>query len=399
MRQGLADFCAVEFMALVLCLSLLPTVTIATDIVVALLPEGDRGVAPAVIDGEFKLAELEAMRVQLDGGPVERVFAGHGGSVSKGGSRSSDFVDLALIYRFTLPRSENPLDAAYWLSKAPGVVWAEAIYQPFKPEPPVDYGEDYQPPPPEYGLISTDDYIVPDDPLFPEQNSLRQMHCPEAWAISTGSTNIVICAIDGGYTDDHPDLMGSMWNNPEEKNGPEYDTNGFPGDIHGWNFSTDTPDICDPFLPFAGHGVACTSVYSARGNNGIGIAGILWKASVMPTVYEYQPQQFMGARNVVYAADNGARVMQASFGGYYRCSKTGLAAFQYARDNGLLMFAVAGNSGVFLPVYPGAYPSVLAVAGVDRNDVLMGSNFGYWPEVSAPLDGSKTCSLGGGYGG
>ena len=379
--------------------SLLPmTAARAAEIAVALLPDAVRKVSPVIIDGAFRLEELEVLRLRFRGGPVEHVFPGRERDQRRD-SAGDGRIDLALIYKFSIPPSENALNAAYWMSKAPGIEWAEPIFDlPPLTAFPVDYGEDYRPPAPEYDLVSTEDYIVPDDPLFSEQSAFRQMHFPEAWAISTGSTKLVICAIDGGYTNDHPDLAGSMWDNPEEEHGPEYDTNGYPGDIHGWNLRTNTPDISDPFLPSIGHGVACTSVYGARGNNGIGIAGAVWDASVMVTVYEYVPRQMVGANAVVYAVDNGASVMQASIGGHFLCCKTGAAAFEYARDNGLLMFCAAGNSGVFVPLYPAGYPSVLSVAGVDRNDVLMSSNYGRWAKVSAPLDGTMTCTVGGGYG-
>lgn len=373
--------------------------TSAAEIVVALSPESVDGAQPILQQGVFALDELEAVRLTLRGGPPEPVFPGHSRAHTRDGAHQDKATDLSLLFAFEVPESTNLLDAAYKLSKLPGVEWAEPIFDlPMESEDVFEYPRSLEPPSGEYQLESTGGFVAPNDPLFAEQNSLMQMHCPEAWTISTGSTEVVICAVDGGYYADHPDLIGSLWDNPEESLGPQFDTNGYPGDTHGWNFSQNTPDICDTFLPFIGHGVACTSVYSARGNNGIGIAGILWDATVMATVYEYQPPQLMGAKNAVYAVDNGASVLQASFGGYSRCSKTGEAAFKYAREKGLLAFAVAGNAGVFLPVYPGAYPDVLAVSGVDRKDVITGSNFGHWPNVSAPLDGSVTCTLEGGYG-
>ncbi|MBN1593180.1 MAG: S8 family serine peptidase [Candidatus Coatesbacteria bacterium] len=384
-------------LSILLCLFLPFASAKATEIAVALSPRAVRGVTKVVSDGAFVPDELEAFRVKLGGGPVEQVFPGREPD-GRRGEADGDGIDLALIYKFSIQPSKNALNAAYQIGKIPGVEWAEPIFD----LPPVadltyDYGDNYQPPEPEYGLISTDDYVVPNDPLFSEQSAFRQMHFPEAWAISTGSTQLIISTIDSGYSDDHPDLMGSLWDNPEEANGPEHDTNGFPGDVHGWNFRANTPDISDPWLSI-GHGVACSSVYGARANNGIGIAGAVWDASVMVTIYSYLPYQMTAANAIVYAADNGAGVMQASIGGTNLCCRTGLAAFEYAREKGLLMFAAAGNFGIFLPFYPAGYPSVLSVAGTDRNDVLMGSNYGHWAKVSAPLDGTMTCTVDGGYG-
>ncbi|MBN1593466.1 MAG: S8 family serine peptidase, partial [Candidatus Coatesbacteria bacterium] len=370
----------------------------AGEIVVSLAPNSVRGVLSAIEDGSFVQSELEAARVSLGGGSVEPVFAAHIEAM-KGRRNETDRLDAPLqrLFKFKVPASTNMLNASYMLSKLPGVVWAEPIFDFTCPTDDASTLDCISPPPDvSLKLESTEDYVTPNDTYFPYQSTIHQMHCPEAWAISTGSTQVVICAIDCGYTSSHPDLDGSLWINPEESEGPGYDTNGYPGDIHGWNFSLDTPNVEDEYYMGSWHGVLCTSVYSARGNNGMGIAGIVWDAPTMITIYKYIPSQLAGADNAIYAADNGARVVHASMGSLY--SKTGKAAFQYARDKGVLIFAAAGNAGRFYGGYPAGYAGVAAVGGVDRNDVPMNSNYGYWTDVSAPLDGAGTCApFGGGY--
>ena len=371
----------------------------AGELVVAISAEAVSKAHSVVLDGAFALKELEAARISLRGGPPEPVIPSQCEARSNGCAPPDGAPDLSLLYGFEVPQSTNLLDAAYKLSNLPCVEWAEPLSDiPHIGGNPSYFIGDKLPSEPELGLESSDDYVVPNDPLFAEQNSLRQIHCPEAWAISTGSTQVVICAIDGGYSDDHPDLLGTMWNNPEEMNG-HGDTNGFPGDIHGWSFILDTPQVTDDFYPLNGHGVSCTSIYSANSNNGEGIAGIIWNATTMVTVFGYRPWYRLGVENVIYAADNGARVSHACLGALDGYSKTARLAYEYSRSKGLLTFAASGNGSSPLPLYPAAFPSVVAVAGVDRNDAPLVSNFGHWTGVSAPLDQVVTCSPGGSYGG
>ncbi|MBN2208079.1 MAG: VCBS repeat-containing protein [Candidatus Coatesbacteria bacterium] len=372
----------------------------AGELVVALSSEALREARCAVLDGAFVLQELETARLRLAGGPPQPMVSSHCKAGVKGNVLPDGAPNLSLLYRFEVPRSTNLLDAAYKLGKLPGVEWAEALHDiPYVEDVPVYYGDELPPPEPELGLESSDGYVVPNDPLFPNQKSLMQTHFPEAWSISTGSTQVVICSIDGGYTDSHEDLMGSMWDNPEEANGPN-NSNGYLGDIHGWNFSANTPYVYDSFHPGAGHGVPCTSVYSARGNNGIGMTGMLWDATVMITIRDWNDTALDGVKSAVYAADNGARIAHMGAGGPHSYSKTGKSMIQYARSKGLLIYAAAGNDRVFMPRFPAGYREVVAVAGVDGNDVPLGTNYGYWTGASAPLDilNCVTCTSEGGYG-
>ncbi|MCD6326021.1 S8 family serine peptidase [bacterium] len=370
----------------------------AAEIAISLSPRALRGTSPLVVDGAFTFDELEAARISLDGGPAEPVCPQHCDARAKSGSLQEGCPDLSLLFRFSVSDSVNLLDAAYKLSNLPGVEWAEALLDyPRAQEPPAYFSSNLPEPEPVIGLESTEDYIVPNDPYFPLQGSLMHMRFPEAWAISTGSTQVVICSIDGGFTDAHEDLVGAMWDNPEEANGPS-DSNGYIGDIHGWNFPADTPFVYDDFHPGAGHGVNCTSVYAARGNNGIGMAGMLWDATVMVTIRDWTDVVLDGAKSAVYAADNGARIAHMAAGSIY--SKTGKSMIRYSRSRGLLIYGAAGNEGDFSPRYPVAYRDIVAVAGVDRNDVPMGTNYGYWTGASASLDNEQciTCSPGNVYG-
>ncbi|MBN1593181.1 MAG: VCBS repeat-containing protein [Candidatus Coatesbacteria bacterium] len=400
MYRRVAPLFAIGLLAFVTFLGFFTVTAAACDMVVALSSKVVREFDPLDVDGQFLLKELEAIRLRLDGGPVEQLFPEQAKHRRDGVVLDPDCPDLTLLYKFSIPLTEDPLDVAYRLSKVPGVEWADPLLEAMEFDWPETYsGEDIPPRELELGLESTDDYIVPNDPLFSTQGALVQMRFPEAWSISTGSTQVVICGIDGGYTDSHEDLIGSMWDNPEEANGPS-DTNGYIGDIHGWNFSGNTPYVWDSFHPGADHGVCCTSVYSARGNNGIGIAGMLWDATVMVCIRDWNIPQLDGIKSAVYAADNGARVAHLGMGSPDYYGKTGKSMVQYARSKGLLVYAGVANFGIFQPHYPAAYKEIVGVAGVDRNDVPMGTNYGDWTDVSAPLevDICRTCTPDGGYG-
>ncbi|MBN1593467.1 MAG: S8 family serine peptidase [Candidatus Coatesbacteria bacterium] len=380
-------------------LTIAPFEASAGDLVVSLSSRSVKGMTEVVRDGEFLLPELERTRRMLEGGPPEPVVPSHSYRETKRNSPKGA-PDLSLLYKFEVPDTINPLDAAYRLSKIPGVEWAEPMLDlPRFEEHDPFLGLDLPESEPMLGLESTEDYVVPNDPLFPTQGCLFQMHLPEAWAISTGSTQVVICAIDSGFMQHHEDMIDAMWENPEEANGPS-DSNGFMADIHGWNFGAKTPYVADDFSPAIGHGVNCTSVYAARGNNGIGMAGLLWDATVMITVRDWNNVLLDGCKCAVYAADNGARIAHMGAGGPTSYCKTAKAMIEYSRAQGLLIYSAAGNECDFAPRYPAAYRSAVAVAGVDRLDVPTGTNYGYWTGASAPLDLEmcRTCIIEGGYG-
>ena len=135
----------------------------------------------------------------------------------------------------------------------------------------------------------------PDDPRFNDQWPLRRSTIKEAdidmeaaWDITTGGKignthDIVIAVIDDGFQIDHPDLIENLYVNHGEipGNGIDDDKNGYIDDYIGWNFETDNDS-----LNTGDHGEPVAGVIGARGNNGIGIAGINWEVKILPLLLD-----------------------------------------------------------------------------------------------------------------
>jgi subtilisin family serine protease len=205
---------------------------------------------------------------------------------------------------------------------------------------------------------------------------------PEAWDIQTGSENVVLAVIDSGVDYNHQDLAANMWTNSGEiaGNGIDDDGNGYIDDVRGYDFINQDNDPMDD----NGHGSHVAGTIGAAGNNNIGVVGVSPNVSIMPL-------KFLGfngggstsdaVRAVDYAANNGAKVINASFGGG-GYSQAMFNAIGDANNNGVLFIAAAGNASSnndSTPSYPANYdlPNVISVAATNYVDQLSWfSNYG-----------------------
>jgi thermitase len=205
----------------------------------------------------------------------------------------------------------------------------------------------------------------PDDKYFGAQWNMQKVGAPEAWNVTTGSSNVIIAILDTGVDLDHPDLANKIISNINFSN------------------STTTDDVY-------GHGTHVAGIAAAMTNNGVGVAGLGYSATIMNVkvlgdtgsgAYSWI------ASGIIWAADNGADVISMSLGGS-AASSILEDAINYAWSKGVVVVAAAGNNGNMVPVYPAYYANCIAVAATDASDARpLWSNYGDWVDVAAPGSG------------
>lgn len=216
------------------------------------------------------------------------------------------------------------------------------------------------------------------------------MNVLKGWEITTGSEDVIVAILDSGVKLDHPDLDGRIWvNNSETRNGKDDDGNGFIDDINGWNFSYDNSNVKDD----GGHGTNIAGTIGASTNNSIGYAGVDQKCKLM--ICKNLDDENLGeyswwAESLYYAANNGAKVINMSEGGY-DYSKTLKTAIDYAYNAGCLIVASMMNKNNDDSYYPASFPNVMAIGATDTDDSRCrqftwggGSNWGKHIAVVAP---------------
>jgi subtilisin family serine protease len=158
----------------------------------------------------------------------------------------------------------------------------------------------------------------------------------------------------------HPDIQANIWTNPgetgqdasgaeKEGNGIDDDRNGYIDDWQGYDFSDNDNDPMD----YDGHGTHVAGTVAARGNNGQGISGVMWQAQVMALKMFPNSVSNVAAAAIKYAANNGARAANYSWGAY-GSSAAVKDAIEYALQRNMLSIAAAGNDGVEGILYPAA---------------------------------------------
>jgi subtilisin family serine protease len=252
--------------------------------------------------------------------------------------------------------------------------------------------------------------VTPSDPGFAQQWGLESpanfdINASAAWDFSTGSAGTIVAVIDSGIDVHHPDLAGRLWTNPREIAGnfADDDANGFTDDIHGWSFLDNTANLSDD----AGHGSHVAGIIGAASNNGIGVTGVDWHARLM--ILKFIDSAGNGAlsdavRAIHYAIANGARVINASWGGSTP-SKALNDAIRAALNQNVVFVTAAGNEAANNDVYrsyPASYrmANVLVVAAANQAGQLAGfSNFGRKTvDLAAPGVDIRSTLSGGGYG-
>lgn len=223
---------------------------------------------------------------------------------------------------------------------------------------------------------------VPNDPSYNVLYGMTKIQAPAAWDISTGSKSVVVAVIDTGVQYTHPDLSANIAVNSGEtpNNGVDDDRNGYTDDYYGYDFINNDGNPMDDHY----HGTHCAGTVGAKGNNGVGVAGVAWNVSILPVkVLDGYGSGTLAsvAAGINYATARGAKILSMSLGG--GSSSTTLEnAISAARQSGVMIVAAAGNSGLntdYYPSYPASSPqdNVVAVAATDSSDTKASwSNYG-----------------------
>lgn len=220
---------------------------------------------------------------------------------------------------------------------------------------------------------------VPDDPSFGDGSlwGLEKIAGPRAWDATTGSRSIVLGVVDSGVDIDHPDLAANIWVNPGEIDGDgiDNDGNGYVDDVHGWNFGGDDADLTDT----VGHGTHVAGTMGAVGDNGVGVVGVNWVASLMVLKLGDIPSATVATQAINYTTDMRGRgipivATNNSYGGSVP-SALFEQAIRLNNEAGLLFVAAAGNDGGnndIVSRFPTNYdvPNVVSVAASTQTDTL-----------------------------
>jgi len=243
----------------------------------------------------------------------------------------------------------------------------------------------------EYQTFSSPDEILA-TPNDPDRTSLQPwletVNAYSAWDIGTGSSEVVIAIIDTGSEQNHEDLKANLWTNSGEiaGNGIDDDNNGFIDDVNGWDFFEKNGNS-NPKGSSNNHGTHVAGLASAVTNNAKGIASISYNTQFMPIKISDNNGKNLsyGVESIIYAVDNGAKVINCSWGST-RFSKALETAVNYAWDNGVILTAAAGNDGTGSTYYPAGYPKVIAVGSVSFRNLVKSpySNYGGFVDVVAP---------------
>lgn len=216
------------------------------------------------------------------------------------------------------------------------------------------------------------------DPYLGSEWHLTQVGATSAWDTTQGA-GVTIAILDSGINVNHPDLVSRL--------------------VPGYNFynnNTDLTDVC-------GHGTAVAGVAAASTNNATGVAGVAGAARLMPIRVAFSDSTTGGctayystiASGLTYAADNGARVANISYGGVAG-SSTIMSAAKYMKSKGGLVFVSAGNSNIDENISTDG--SMIAVSATTTNDAKASfSSWGNFVTLSAPGTGIISTDRNGGY--
>ncbi len=270
-----------------------------------------------------------------------------------------------------------------------------------------------------YGFDELTGVTIPNDPYWRSQMwNYNTIDLPEAWNLTTGSSQVVVAIVDDGIRFDHPAISGNLTNDgydfvssgPVSVCGVLYDK---AGDGDGYDADPTVPYKFDSTTCAYGdaHGLHVAGTIGATGNDGIGVTGVNWSVRLRPVRVlgiDGTGSNYDIAQGILYAAglpaDDGAggtvqapsaaRIINLSVGGPNNSTVLSNAVTA-ATQAGALVVAAAGNGSTSTPYYPAAYSDVVSVSAVGPDwELASYSNFGSTVDIAAPggdfSDGNAT---------
>jgi thermitase len=229
---------------------------------------------------------------------------------------------------------------------------------------------------------------TPNDPLYPQQWALnnvgqtggfvdKDIDAPQAWDVTMGSSAVTISIVDTGVRANHPDLASKVTA------------------AQSWTTATSDPN------DYYGHGTHVAGIAAATGNNGVGIAGVCQRCSLIDAKvcddggscpYDFLANGILWSVGCDWRRSDGscfglqhANAINVSLTGTV-ASQTLQAAVDKAWSQGAVLSCAAGNNGNSALMYPAAYRNCISVAATDDRDQKPSwSSYGSsWVDVAAP---------------
>ena len=376
------------------------------------LDRAGRAFAGATADGSDS---LDRLRARLGARRVRALFRRSDGRsfpaqrralrerLAARGAPSAALPDLAHVYRVSLGEGVSPSGAAALYREDPHVVWAQPDFR--------------------VAIDSDDVYFASEGSWgqpYADLWGLHRVRAPSAWGVSRGE-GVVVAVIDTGLDPDHPDIAGNVFVHPgedldgdgiaeaHERNGVDDDGNGFVDDLSGWDFinsvdgdgdgrfdGSDDEADADPFDDH-GHGTHVSGTVAAVAGNGIGIAGVAPRAKILPLKGFDENGEGVSsklARAIVYAAENGASVINNSWSCTARCPTNPVIeeAVRLAHGLDVVVVTSAGNAedDVVHRSPENRRETIVVSASTQEDGLARFSSFGLLVDVAAPGGGIVT---------
>jgi serine protease len=308
---------------------------------------------------------------KIGGGTIKKNFRGAKLPGKKFDQTGERFADLSLIYELTYSGNVSMYEAALLLNKSGLTDWVQPRY-------------------------TAQPMAQPNDPQIAQQYHHGLIKTFEAWDFEVGDTNVVIGITDGGIQFTHEDLGNVKYNYADPINGLDDDNDGYIDNYRGWNTAANTNNPTATLTP---HGMFVAGMSSAKVNNSLGIAGNGYTCKFLPIRIDDATGFNYGYEGIVYAADHGCSIINASWGNTFP-SPMNEEVIRYATINkGSLVVASAGNSHKNEKYYPASYPFAMSVGATNATDLKWtntdpstgGSTFGPALDISAPGELVRSC--------